>query len=364
MSLLNPFPHAFGLDITNFRIRFVDLRLQRSFTGKQRFSIKAFNQTDLPEGVVRDGDIKDEKKVVEILKGLLTTAIPHRVGTRFVVTALPEPKTFLKVIEIPFMEDEEVGQGVRWEIEKHLPFSIDEVILDHQILSHRTENNKMSILVGAAERKVVQSYHSVLKDAGLIPLAIEIEAIAIARALLNDVEAEKPQLIIDIGRSRTNLILLANGTVQFTTALQFSGETIVQRLMDKLAIKRDEAIKLRDLCGLDPRRCRGEVRKIVQGSFDDLLSRIDTALQFYQDHIANSTAPTNILLTGSNAQIVGLEKIISDYTKIPAAIANPMQNIEIKKSAGVKKQFQNIIPGLSTAIGCAIRGSKSDVQDE
>src|SRR3989344_3314633 len=142
MSLLNPFPHAFGLDITNFRIRFVDLSMHRGFMGKKHLVVKAFNQTDLPEGLVKDGEIKDEKKLVEIIKSLLATAIPHRVNTRFVVTALPEPKTFLKVIEIPIMEDDEVPQAIHWEIEKHLPFSIDEVTLDHQILNRRTNDNR------------------------------------------------------------------------------------------------------------------------------------------------------------------------------------------------------------------------------
>lgn len=364
MSLLNPFPHAFGLDITNYRIRFVDIERKRNFSGKSFIHLKSFNQIEIPEGLVRDGDIKDEKKLSDLIKSMLATAIPRKTAAKFVVASLPEPKTFIKVINIPFMDETEVPQAVKWEIEKHLPFSIDEVTLDYKILSSNQKENKITILVGAAEQKIIQSYHRTLKLAGLIPLAIEVEAIAIARDLLTDVELEKPSLIIDIGRSRTNLILAAQGSVQFTTSLKFSGENIVQNIMDELAVTREEAVRLRDLCGVDPRRCKGEVRKIIFASFGELFKHINITLQFFQDYINSSGLPEKILLTGSSSAIAGLESIITQETKIPAVSANPATKIKQIKNEAIGKKFNDILPGLSTAIGLALRGANSDVHEE
>jgi len=364
MSLLNPFPHAFGLDITNYRMRFVDIERKRNFSGKSYSSLRSFNQIDIPEGLVRDGEIKDEKKLSDLIKSMLATAIPRKTATKFVVASLPEPKTFIKVINIPWMEETEVPQAVKWEIEKHLPFSIEEVTLDYKILASDQKENKITILVGAAEQKIIQSYHRTLKLAGLIPLAIEVEAIAIARDLLTETDLEKPSLIIDIGRSRTNLILTAQGSVQFTTSLKFSGENIVQNIMDELAVTREEAMRLRDLCGVDPRRCKGEVRKIIFNSFDNLFKHTNITLQFYQDHINASSLPEKILLTGSSSMIAGLESIITDKTKIPSEIVNPSAKIKPIRNGQINEKFINILPGLSTAIGLALRGAASDVHEE
>src|SRR3990170_3670570 len=316
MSLLNPFPHAFGLDITNYRMRFVDIERKRNFSGKSYSSLRSFNQIDIPEGLVRDGEIKDEKKLSDLIKSMLATAIPRKTATKFVVASLPEPKTFIKVINIHWMEETEVPQAVKWEIEKHLPFSI------------------------------------------------EVEAIAIARDLLTETDLEKPSLIIDIGRSRTNLILTAQGSVQFTTSLKFSGENIVQNIMDELAVTREEAMRLRDLCGVDPRRCKGEVRKIIFNSFDNLFKHTNITLQFYQDHINASSFPEKILLTGSSSMIAGLESIITDETKIPSEIVNPSAKIKPIRNGQINEKFINILPGLSTAIGLALRGAASDVHEE
>ena len=63
MSLLNPFPHAFGLDITNYRMRFVDIERKRSFFRKSYSSLKSFNQIEIPEGLVRDGGDKKMRKI-------------------------------------------------------------------------------------------------------------------------------------------------------------------------------------------------------------------------------------------------------------------------------------------------------------
>src|SRR3972149_1794378 len=98
MSLLNPFPHAFGLDITNYRMRFVDIERKRNFSGKSYSSLKSFNQIDIPEGLVRDGEIKDEKKLSALTKPRLPAASPHKPAAKRGLASLREPKTFIKVI--------------------------------------------------------------------------------------------------------------------------------------------------------------------------------------------------------------------------------------------------------------------------
>ena len=77
-------------------MRFVDIERKRNFSGKSYSSLKSFNQIDIPEGLVRDGEIKDEKKLSDLIKSMLATAIPHKTAAKFVVASLPEPKTFIK----------------------------------------------------------------------------------------------------------------------------------------------------------------------------------------------------------------------------------------------------------------------------
>ncbi len=162
MSLFNSNLNAFGLDLSDRSIKVAQLRKKGGKT-----EIYAYGREDMPEGLIEDGEIKDEERVAEFIKKALSKSRPNPIKSEFVVYSIPEPKGFIRVVELPQMEEEDVDDAIRCEAEQLFPIDIDESYMDWQILPSDNNGNKMmKILVATVPNQLVDSYSSVLKKSG------------------------------------------------------------------------------------------------------------------------------------------------------------------------------------------------------
>lgn len=148
---------------------------------------------------------------------------------------------------------------------------VEEVYFDWQVIS--SNKNGLKVLTGVAPKNIVDSYVNVLRQCNLIPLVLEIEAAAIARALITESD-NKAKMIIDIGATRTGLIVYDYNTVQFAVSLPISGEKITQEISQTLNLDLRKAEKAKMVCGLDENKCQGALRKILFNTMDNLIEEI------------------------------------------------------------------------------------------
>lgn len=347
MSLISN-NEIFGLDISAGAIRLVSLKKK----GK-KIIVNSFNEINLPAGIIANGEIANETKFISGVKDLVKNAKGDKIKTKNVITVLPETKTFIKVINVSFLGESDakrIPELVNEEIVNHIPLSLDEIYLDWQII--RQTQTGAEILVGAAPKKIVDSYLSVVEKCGLSPYVFEIEAAAISRALLKNKNDDQAKIIIDIGAVRTGLIVYDKGAIQFTVSLPISGNKITQTIAKTLNIEIKKAEKAKIICGLDPNKCEGAMLKILYKMIDNLTLQIKKTITFYQSNFENSNPITEIVLCGGGANFTDIDQVLSNKLKINVAIGDPLNGkYQLKKSMIPKDK----ILSYTTAIGLALR---------
>ncbi|MFA6428311.1 MAG: type IV pilus assembly protein PilM [Candidatus Buchananbacteria bacterium] len=354
MSFLNPSPQAFGLDINDFSLKLVKLVK----LGK-KIELKSYNLITIPPGVVSNGEIKDPLVFITSLQKLIKTR--HGGGSlgREVITVLPETKTFLKNIIIDKPDNnEDLEPKIIKEIEKNLPYNLLEVYLDWQIFNQPNEN-KTNILVGAAPQKVVNEYLAVLQQAGLAPLALEIEAVALGRSLINPKQdlTDTASIIIDLGATRSGLVIYNQGIPQTTISLPIAGNQITQKIIDTLQLNWEQAEKAKIICGLNKAKCSGALNEILDQTFTDLAEKINQAVEFYYDHFTNPNKIKEILICGGGANFSEIDEVLTQKTGITTKIGNPWINLANNQKTPLPND-QALI--FTSAIGLALRGLDSE----
>ena len=184
MFILSP-TKTLGLDISDLSIKAVQIKKKDG-----QNTIQAMNSIAVPEGMIEEGVIKNEKKIVSLLKKLLDKKA-NKFTTKYVVSCLPETKTFIKVIEIPAKDIEQNGtwKMICRELPRHIPITVEEAQIDWQEIDSDGKSKKF--LVGAAPKKIVDDYSHVCQMAGLETIGLEIEAEAIIRSIIPQVNIKK-----------------------------------------------------------------------------------------------------------------------------------------------------------------------------
>ena len=177
----------FGLDISDLSLKAVEIRQK----GNKTF-IGTISMLSLAPGLIEEGSIKDKKKVAAALNNLISKA-KYKFETKYVVLSLPEPKTFIKVIEIANKEmgEDKTSQLIKKELPRHIPIDIEEVQIDWQIIEKNKQKTKF--LVGAVPKNIVEEYLNLCTAAGLEAVALEIEALAIQRAVMPQFKTNEKQ---------------------------------------------------------------------------------------------------------------------------------------------------------------------------
>ncbi|MFA6254733.1 MAG: type IV pilus assembly protein PilM [Patescibacteria group bacterium] len=340
--------NIFGLDISQNCVRLIQLKRKN-----KDFSIKSFNEVRLADGTIVNGEIKNQDKMTEAVKKLVKTVQGDKIKTKNLVAVLPEPKTFIKVIEIVIKnEKDNITKLVQEEIKNHIPLEAEDIYFDWQILSQN--NNQTKIIVAAIPKVISDSYFDTLTKAGFIPIALEVEAIAIARALIKEKEEDpkKAKIIIDFGATRTSLIIYDHKAVQFTVSLPISGDKITETISNTLSLDAQKAEEAKIVCGLDQKKCEGAIFKILVASINNLADQIKKSIIFYKTNFVDSNDIAGIIICGGGANLSQIDKILTEALQIPTAIANPL--INLGKQKGLNMPADKLL-SYATAIGLALR---------
>jgi len=344
MSLINHQNKAFGLDISDGSLRLAQL----GNPGK-KVSLRAYSQLALPAGCVIDGEIKNHKIFLEKLNELIKNKKGRESLSRQVVAVLPEDKTFLKTIKIP-SGTASISEKIAELIPQQLPLDINDIYFDWQSIK-KTPGGE-SILIGASPKAIVDSYFDVLTKAGLTPIALEVEAASIARLLIEHNNEQEPQIIIDMGASRTGLFLYDEGMIKFTISLPISGNQITQLISESLEMERDKSEKAKIVCGLDRTKCHGALLQIMGEALEELAEQINRAVMFYRANFANANKIERLVLCGGGANFLGIADVLKEKTALNVSVSNPLKNIDCPFEELRSVQIQSFI----STLGLALRG--------
>lgn len=365
MFLGNPFPEAFGLDISDLSIKLVQLRQHRPLRKPVFFSIQNIRSAHLAPGCIVNGEIQQpeivRKKIIHLL-GKDHNALYPAIKSPWVVASLPEPKTFLKLIDITTPAAELSYDEVSFYASKHLPFELEETYLDWQLIDPEDHRGKMSqVLIGGVPKVIADSYTYLLEAAGLSPLALEIESVAIARAMITGTKdyAGVGRAILDLGAARSSIIVYDKNSIQFSTTLAFSGELVTAALAQGLNINYEMAEKIKIQNGVTYDAANPHYGTIVDDLVDQLVAEIKRVLLFYKEHFSETNPIDHITICGGFANFKNLDTILSAKLHISAQPGNAWKNISLA-SVTEEKRIQGL--RLPCALGLALRAAENPLR--
>lgn len=352
-----------GLDLSDlsFKAVQIDKRNGRTF-------VRARAQIDIAGNIIEDGRVIKADKAAGLIKKMLGTA-NGKFTTGYAAVSLPEIKTFIKMVEINASQSANLGvkNAIKKELSRHVPINIEELEIDWLEIPDNDKKNKF--LVGAVEKKIRDSYLDVCERVKIKVTAFEIEAQSIVRALFNydDFKFEQKvkqkfsalnrikhgratQIIIDLGATRTSLILFDDNMIQFTdNVTEISGQKLTAAIANRKKISLADAEKLKKICGADAKKCKGAVRETVENMINALTNEIIKMAKFYQLRFAKDTSNAEIILCGGGANLKSIDTALAARLKRKVAIGDPLTNIRVRPELS----FDAL--SYTTAIGLALR---------
>lgn len=341
---------VFGLDLSDLSVKVI--KLEDKGTSER---IAGYSSVSLPMGCISDGEIKNKEQVVLIIRKALEAAAPKKIKTKKVICSLPETKAFLRIVSVPQMNEDEMAEAVKWEMEANIPMPLEQVYYDWQTIPKEllAEKNKTSLLVAAIAKTTVDETVEVLEMAGLEPVGLEIESIAQARSLLEE-KNNQTVLVVDIGDRRTSFSVNKGGLPCFTSSVPLCGQVLTDAIAKGMNISFEEAEKLKIIYGIGSDFKNDSLFKLQNPILENLVQEIERSIDFYLTCLKYSQNIDKIILCGGGANAKGLLPYLSKKLGREIELGDPWVNIKFGKNLPIIEKKQSL--QYSTAIGLALKG--------
>ncbi len=339
-----------GVDISDSSVKFLELL----FPGRAN-ALGRFGEIPIPDGIVVKGKIERPDALAPILKELRTK---HRL--EYVRASLPEEHAFVFQTQVPEgTESDQLRTILEFQLEEHVPLAPREAIFDYELMSGAPEGVR-AVDVSVYPKAIIDTYYSVFRDAGLLPLSFEVEARALARAVMITGDPATA-LLVDFGKIRTGIAVMSRGFLEFTTTIPIGGASLSTAIVEYLKVPVSDVDRLKNERGLIGMRDNRELFLTLMSTVSVLKDEINKHLMYWNTRKdeRGATMPRieKIILSGGSANLAGLPEYLSGSLRIPVELGNVWRNVF---------SFDDVIPELerphslsyATAVGLALRSSQ------
>ncbi len=303
----------------------------------------------LSADAIVEGEVMDPGIVAEAIQSAMTEA---GVKVKQVVTAVGGRDVIIKKIQIERVKEQQARELMRWEAEQHVPFDMESVELDFQILDPDGDGLEMSVLLVAAKRELVESKLRVLTDAGLEAGAVDVDAFALHNAFeLNHPDAMTGVVaLVNVGHEVTNINILEEGVPILTRDLAVGTRRFREDLQRERGLSADEAQQL--LQGYDR---SPHLDAILESRGEEIALGIERAVAFLASNSRTASTVREVYTCGGGSRIPGLTTMLADRLKLAVEQANPLASLKVRDGALASLVTDEVAPLLMLPIGLALR---------
>ena len=338
-----------GLDISSTSVKLLEL----SWSNDQ-YKVEAYGVEPLPPNAVVEKNISDVEGVGDAIRRVIARAKP---GSKRAALAVAGSAVITKTIEMDAeLSDEELENQITVEADQYIPYPLDEVAIDFEVLGLSERNSEqVEVLLAACRRENVDMREAALDLATLKPAVVDIEAHAMKRAFdlikaqLGPSSDELVVAVVDIGATMTTLSVLADDKAIYTREQLFGGKQLTEEIQRRYSLTFEEAGLAKKQGGL-PDDYNEEV---LQPFKEAILQQVTRSLQFFFSSSQYDDVDY-IVLAGGTASIAGLDDMIEAKLGTPTVIANPFADMSISSKVDANA-LANDAPALMIACGLAMR---------
>lgn len=350
-ALLNPKARPLlGLDISSSAVKLVEL----TANGKEGYRVERYAIEVLPKDAVSDGNIANLEAVVDVVKRAW-----KRLGTstRNVAMALPASAVITKKIIVPAgLREEDLEVQVETEANQYIPFSIDDVNLDYQVLGPAPAvPDEVEVLIAASKKERVEDRVAVAEAAGLKAVVVDVESYA-TLAAFELIERQLPEggrnqvvALIDAGANLMNLTVMRNGVQVYAREQAFGGSQLTLDISRHYGMSIEDAEAAKRSGNLP----EGYEAELLNPFMENLALEVSRALQFFFTSTQFNQVD-HIVLAGGCAVIPGIDEVVATRTQFNTLVANPFANMLLSDRVRARSLLADS-SSLMVACGLALR---------
>lgn len=335
---------SFGLDISDESLKFV-----RFVVTKKGIRVDRHGERKIPFGVIEAGKIKDPARMQEIL-----SLLRKEEGVRSVRVSLPEDQIYLFRLHLEKNEIKNIRESIELSLEEYVPVSAEDAIFDYQLLNEDAKS--LQLQVATIPKSVIENYLSVFDQAQISIKSVELEAQALARAVVKKGDLGT-YMIIDFGEKRTGIFIISRGIAMFTFTLDFGGSELNRMIEKSFNVSSEEAEKIKKQYGLQRNIENKEIFPVLLNSVSVLRDEVAKNYIYWHTHKdeegQDNPPIEKIILCGGDSNLIGLADYFSVSLKTKVEMSNAWINILDTKKDIPDVNFKNAL-SFAAAMGLAL----------
>ncbi len=337
-----------GLDIGSSSVKLVELK-----EGKNGYKLQNLAISPLPPEAIVDGALMDSATIIDTIRDVIATS---KTKLKDAVTSVSGHSVIVKKISLPLMTEAELEESIQWEAERYIPFDINDVNIDFQILGTTPENPEaMDVVLVAAKKDIINDYISVIMESGLNPVIIDLDSFALENMLAINYETgeEMTVAVANVGATVTNIDIIKNNTSAFTRDIFKGGNQITEEIQRQMHADHEEAEKIKVGTKIDV-TSQPIVQNVLKTASESLAAEIGNSLDFFQSTTTYEKIG-KLYLSGGGSKIKDFDSILQQQIGIPVEVVNPFKKIDYSGGDFDLEYLREIGPIMAVGVGLASR---------
>lgn len=346
MFFLKKKKDVIGVDIGSSSVKVVQLK-----ESKGVFQLLNLGIYPLPPEAIVDNTLMDSASIASAIKNLVASL---GIKIKDVVCSISGNSVIIRKIVLPAMPQEELEEQISWEAEQYIPFDINDVNMDFQILSPDSiDPSKMNVLLVASKKDIINDYVSVFSEAGLQLAVVDVDSFSVQNAfeVNHDYSSESILALVNIGASVMNINVIKDGVTLFTRDVQMGGNLYSEEIQKQVGISGEQAEIEKKLAFESGNEV---VQSVIHKVNDTITLEIRRSLDFYNS-TANEDRITNIYVCGGCSKIYNLVETISEKIGLPVSKIDPFAKLKLNEKDFDPEYLQEIGPLMVVPVGLAVR---------
>lgn len=339
-------------DIIGIDIGYSSVKLVSLTKGTNGLILDTLGEAKLSVADVKSDDdrakfLADAEKVIKDLIDDL------KIRPKQVIANLPESEVISRLVRLPPLKESEIMDALKFEAETFVPYPLDEVSIDYEIVE-KDDAGRLTIFVVAARNKLIQLYVKLFKSLGLELLALESASVALKRIVALNVNTVERVMIVDLGEKFSSIFNINKGNVYFSRSIMVGGESITRAVSLGLNLDMASAEEYKKAYGIKETELEGKIRESVMPVFNSITEEIRKAMALFMED-SNGKKIELVILSGGGANLPGLAEELTKFFGVEVQIIQPFSKIDTTKT---QTQFNLNIDGCKFALvsGLAARG--------
>jgi type IV pilus assembly protein PilM len=339
-----------GLDIGSSAVKAVEVK--SGGRGGAEFQLLNIGMEPLPPEAIVDGAIMDSGAVIDAIQRLFSG---QKIKSNDVATSVSGNAVIVKKISLPQMSTEELAESIHWEAEQYIPFDIQDVAIDYEVIEGSGSGGNMDVLLVACKKDKISDYTSAISQAGKNPRVVDVDVFALQNCyeINYGIDPGRVVALLNVGAAIMNINIIKGGTSIFNRDIAVGGNQYTDAIQKDLNLSFDQAEALKKgqrVEGAAPEN----LHPIIQAVSENIALEVQKTFDFFKA-TSSEDRIDRIFLSGGTSKIHGLRDLLADRFEAGVEIMNPFNNVTYNPKEFDPDFINDLGPSAAIAVGLACR---------